>query len=97
MLTECGGIAVKKDEKQPVSQNPDGDGSQDWGYTCASETDFLDEYGRIINAIYESDLLGGFCYTQLADVEQETNGLLTCGHQYKFDPVEIRKINERKK
>ncbi|MCI8660143.1 MAG: glycoside hydrolase family 2 [Lachnospiraceae bacterium] len=96
VLTECGGIAVEN--SQPESgQNPDGDGKQDWGYTFASETDFLDEYGRIIDAIYESELLGGFCYTQLTDVEQETNGLLTCGHQYKFDPEEIRKINERKK
>lgn len=97
VLTECGGIAVKKDEKPEEIQGPDGDGKQDWGYTSTSEADFLDEYGRIVDAIYESELLGGFCYTQLTDVEQETNGLLTCAHQYKFDPEEIRKINERKK
>ena len=70
---------------------------KEWGYTSASKTDFLEEYGRIVGAIYDSELLGGFCYTQLTDVEQETNGLLTYDHEYKFDPEEIRKINDRKK
>ncbi len=50
-----------------------------------------------MDAIYDSDLLSGFCYTQLKDVEQETNGLLTRDHQYKFDPEKILRINERKR
>ena len=68
---------------------------KEWGYTSASNEDFLNEYARIVGAIYDSELLNG--YTQLTDVEQETNGLLTSDHRYKFDPEEIRKINERKK
>ncbi|NBH70543.1 glycoside hydrolase family 2 [Clostridiaceae bacterium] len=90
VLTECGGITVKKEE---AARREDGE----WGYTSASEEDFLDEYARVVGAIYDSELLDGFCYTQLTDVEQETNGLLTSGHCYKFDPDEIRKINERKR
>jgi len=43
------------------------------------------------------EILNGFCYTQLTDVEQETNGLLTSDHRYKFDPEEIRRINDKKK
>ena len=35
----------------------------------------------------------GFCYTQLYDVEQEVNGLLTYGRKYKFDPKMIYDIN----
>ena len=35
----------------------------------------------------------GFCYTQLYDVEQEVNGLLTYGREYKFDPKIIYEIN----
>jgi len=31
----------------------------------------------MIAALTESPVLQGFCYTQLTDVEQETNGLLT--------------------
>ena len=34
------------------------------------------------------------CYTQLTDVEQETNGLYTYARQPKFDPAVIRAINE---
>lgn len=34
-----------------------------------------------------------FCYTQLYDVEQEVNGLLTYERHHKFDPEVIRRIN----
>ncbi len=98
MLTECGGIAVTKETKSgEEDQAFQEQGKENWGYTSASRDDFLKEYGRIVDSIYDSELLSGFCYTQLTDVEQETNGLLTRDHQYKFDPDKIRKINERKK
>ena len=48
-------------------------------------------------AIFESEILNGFCYTQFTDVEQETNGLLTDTHEYKFKPEEIKRINDEKK
>lgn len=98
VLTECGGIAIQNGE-QPETTMEEAIQQEDkeWGYTSASESDFLAEYGRIVDAIYDSEMLNGFCYTQLTDVEQEANGLLTYDHQYKFDPEEIRKINERKK
>ena len=97
VLTECGGIAVKSQVIQDVCQEDAINQSDlDWGYTSSSKEDFLDEYSRIINAIYDSDLMNGFCYTQLTDVEQEMNGLLTRNHQFKFDPKEICKINNRK-
>ena len=37
----------------------------------------------------------GFCYTQLYDVEQEQNGLMTYERKFKFDPEIFRKINSR--
>lgn len=83
ILTEFGGI----------SYNAEGDA---WGYTNASsEENFLKEYARLIDAIYESEVLCGFCYTQLTDVQQEVNGLLTEQRAYKFDPKLIRDINNR--
>ncbi len=112
VLTEWGGIAVKADGDgcdRPVTpedqagreQNGESPvavcGTGDWGYTSALSGEFLDEYKRIVDAIYDSEILSGFCYTQLTDVEQETNGLLTKDHQYKFDPDQIRRINERKR
>lgn len=45
--------------------------------------------------ILQSDLIYGFCYTQLSDVEQETNGLLTYDRIPKCDPAKIREINSR--
>ena len=48
----------------------------------------------MIEAIYASDVITGFCYTQLSDVEQEQNGLLDATHNYKVDPLKIKKIND---
>jgi hypothetical protein len=35
----------------------------------------------------------GICYTQLTDVEQEINGLMTYDRKPKFPPEKIREIN----
>ncbi len=88
LLTEFGGICAegKKDRAE-------GEG---WGYTTVSPEEFLKEYERILDDVYESDLIQGYCYTQLTDVEQETNGLLDYGHRYKFDPEQIKRINDKK-
>lgn len=84
MLTEFGGIAF--DKKHP----------QGWGYTSVStEKEFLEDYERIIDAVYNSDVIFGFCYTQLTDVEQEVNGLLTYDRKPKCKLEEIKRINEK--
>ncbi|MBC7812893.1 MAG: hypothetical protein H7175_17185, partial [Burkholderiales bacterium] len=43
-------------------------------------------------AVLDSPLVQGFCYTQLTDVEQEINGLLTYDRQPKVDLAIIREI-----
>ncbi len=83
LLTEFGGIGF------------DFSGQKGWGYTSLkNEVDFIKNYRRIINAVYRSKGLWGFCYTQLTDVEQEINGLLTYDRQPKCDLKEIKKIND---
>lgn len=84
LLTEFGGISfAEQDEKA-------------WGYTCIANGEELEkEYERILDALQKSECIAGFCYTQLADVEQETNGLLTCDRKLKVRPEIIRKINDR--
>ncbi len=83
ILTEFGGIGF------------DVSGQPGWGYTTvSSEENFVAEYGRIMNAVYASKILYGYCYTQLTDVEQEINGLLTYERKPKCDLSLIRKINE---
>ena len=36
----------------------------------------------------------GICYTQLTDVEQEINGLMTYDRKLKFSAEEIKKLND---
>ena len=65
-----------------------------WGYSGASsDEDFIERYYNVISAMLESPLVQGFCYTQLTDVEQEINGLLTYDRKPKVDLEIIRKIN----
>jgi beta-galactosidase/beta-glucuronidase len=54
--------------------------------------DLADGYRRIVEQV-PCDAVG-FCWTQLADVEQEQNGLLTAERRPKVDPAAIRAVNE---
>lgn len=83
LLTEFGGLSYLADQEKG------------WGYTTIdSEEEFLLTYERILTAIMESEALFGYCYTQLSDVEQEVNGLLTYDRKYKVAPEKIKKIND---
>jgi beta-galactosidase/beta-glucuronidase len=55
--------------------------------------DLTAAYRRVIEQI--PDDVAGFVWTQLADVEQEQNGLLTDDRRPKVDPAAIRAVNER--
>lgn len=82
LLTEFGGIAY---------QNR-GNG---WGYTqVKNESSFLAELDRLFAAIRSSECIRGYCYTQLTDVFQEENGLLTFDRKFKVDPNHIKKLND---
>ena len=82
-VSEFGGIAYKKSEWKG------------WGYTSAdSDEDFIQRYYDVVSPLLESSHVQGFCYTQLTDVEQEINGLLTYDRKPKVDPAIIRRINE---
>lgn len=85
-MSEYGGI--RKAEK----------GNAGWGYGVAPEDDeeFIARYRGLTDALLDSPYFLGFCYTQLYDVEQEVNGLMTYDRKFKFDPELIRSINSRK-
>lgn len=78
IFTEFGGTHYAQDEG--------------WGYGASVHTDeeFLERFGSLIKAVEDMDI-SGYCYTQLTDVEQETNGLLTVDRKPK---VPIEKIAE---
>lgn len=82
MVTECGGISFRSQ----------GDA---WGYTdTRTPEEFLETYRQVVGSLLASELVQGFCYTQLTDVQQEQNGLLTFDRRAKFDFAAIREINE---
>jgi len=82
MLTEVGGISLR----------PAPDASW-YGYGTVADSDaFLSKYRELIDAVVSSPALGGFCYTQLTDTGQETNGLLTAEREPKLDPAAVREI-----
>ncbi|MGX7133058.1 MULTISPECIES: glycoside hydrolase family 2 protein [Enterococcus] len=84
LLTEFGGIGYKVG------------GQVGWGYTTVeNEEQYLEDYSRIMEAIYASKALWGYCYTQLTDVEQEINGLLTYDRQPKVNLARIKEINDQ--
>jgi hypothetical protein len=69
----------------------------DWfGYgQYASAEALLARYEELVTALLASSALAGFCYTQLTDTEQETNGLVDAERRPKFDMVRLRDINSR--
>ncbi|WP_053367632.1 glycoside hydrolase family 2 protein [Bacillus sp. FJAT-27245] len=82
LLTEFGGIGFKAGEESG------------WGYTAVKdEFEFVEDYRRVMEAVFASKALHGFCYTQLTDVEQEINGLLTYDRKPKCDLATIKEIN----
>ena len=76
MLTEFGGISFVE---------PSAEVSANWGYSAAQTSqDFRRRYEELMNAIHRIEIFAGFCYTQLTDTFQETNGLLKMDRTPKF-------------
>lgn len=83
LVTEYGGIAFQ-----------DGAGQDTWGYhdKVAGEEAFFARYQDVTDAVRAIPYCQGYCYTQLTDVEQETNGLLTPDRKPKIDPDRFRAL-----
>jgi beta-galactosidase/beta-glucuronidase len=80
MITEFGGISHAS-------------GDETWGYsTVRSDKEYAVLLGDIFGALRACPGVVGFCYTQLVDTVQETNGLLTVDHKPKLPLGTIREI-----
>jgi hypothetical protein len=80
MLTEFGGIALRREDGVP---------SETWGYTvCRDPESFARQYEALLAAVRSLGVLSGFCYTQFADTYQEANGLLYIDRRPKV-PLEV--------
>jgi len=85
-LTEFGGIAyIPEGAKVP---------EEAWGYSGVEKTS-ADALARL-RSLYEAIAklpFAGICYTQITDVEQEINGLMTYDRKPKFDSQVLRELN----
>ena len=82
LLTEFGGRAMQSDAK-----------GEAWGYSGAAQNEeaFLKQLGSIMQGVYSCNFQG-YCYTQLTDVQQEVNGLLTAERKPKADIEKLKAL-----
>lgn len=87
LLTEFGGRAFQADAQ-----------GEAWGYSgaAANEEEFLKQLGSIMQGVYSCNFQG-YCYTQLCDVQQEVNGLLTAERKPKAGVQKLKKIFDENK
>lgn len=79
MVTEFGGVSLRTGNEN------------DWGYSTANDpATFERSVTAIVRAIATATPLAGFCYTQLTDTGQETNGLLAADRTPKIPVESIR-------
>ncbi|GAA3581055.1 glycoside hydrolase family 2 TIM barrel-domain containing protein [Amycolatopsis ultiminotia] len=84
MLSEYGGVSYAPEAEL-------------WyGYSTArSAAELVERYRDLTTALLDCAAVAGFCYTQLTDTGQETNGLLTAAREPKADPAVLREITMR--
>lgn len=86
-LSEFGGIAFIP----PGHRVP----QEAWGYAGVEKSveSVLERLRGLYSAMARIPAFAGLCYTQLTDVEQEINGLLTYDRKPKFDSRVLQEIN----
>jgi hypothetical protein len=85
MITEFGGISYRPKPGRPWA-----------GYgTVTDARGYLEKYRELLYAVLDCTAITGYCYTQLTDTAQETNGLVTENREFKLDPASVREINRR--
>ncbi len=87
-LSEFGGIAYIP----PGAEVP----GASWGYSGVekSQEAAMARLTQLYQGLAKLSNLAGVCYTQLTDVEQEVNGLLTYDRKSKFDVKKVKALNE---
>jgi hypothetical protein len=86
LLTEFGGVSFR-DPSRPA-EFPDA-----WGYDLVNDADeFSRRLAALVQAVRALSELSGFVWTQLTDVQQETNGLLYFDRTPKLPLARLREI-----
>lgn len=89
IVSEYGGIWWNPREMRP---------GESWGYgeRPKSIEEYVARYKTLTESLLFNENISGFCYTQLYDIEQETNGLYTFDRKPKVNPKILRSINRQK-
>jgi len=85
LMTEFGGIAFRAESTKTDNE---------WGYAGIEPTKeaMLQRLDGLVTALRGNSAIAGFCYTQLTDVEQEINGLMTYDRKPKATAEEFSRI-----
>ena len=69
-----------------------------WGYgkSVTTEEEFFTRLKGLTDVLLDSEDIFAYCYTQLTDIEQEQNGLLTYDRRFKFPAEKLAEIFGRK-
>jgi len=74
------------------------EGEASWGYGNRPKS--LEEYHArfrgLCGALLDDPLMFGYCYTQLTDVFQEQNGVVSFDRSLKFDMERLRRVQQRR-
>ncbi|HEX8283184.1 MAG TPA: glycoside hydrolase family 2 TIM barrel-domain containing protein [Pyrinomonadaceae bacterium] len=89
MLTEVGGFLMIPPGVAPE----DRDMLYEFYGSVRTHEELLGKYCDLMEGIASLPFLAGFCYTQLTDIEQEINGLLTYRREPKVPPERVAEIH----
>ena len=73
-------------------------GDAGWGYgnSVQSEEEYFSRLRGLTDVLLDNGKIFAFCLTQLTDVEQEINGLLTYDRRFKFPPERFKEFFGRR-
>ncbi len=86
LISEFGGISLDLDEDPETWRG--------YGRVPTAER-LLAGYRDLVDALIDSPAIAGFCWTQLTDVQQERNGLMTADRKHKVEPSAVKAITSR--
>jgi beta-galactosidase/beta-glucuronidase len=87
ICTEFGGVNIASASDSEKKEE------EGWGYTTASNAeDLLSRVEKLVSAVVDGGHCSGFVWTQLTDIEQETNGLYSFNRKEKLDAKEVKNI-----
>ena len=89
VLSEVGGFLMVPREVPPEERDML---YQFYGSVDTNE-ELVAKYRDLMEGIASLPFLAGFCYTQLTDIEQESNGLLTYDRRAKIAPERVAEIH----